>query len=77
MEDREIGELWARFMRQPAPYAVEIALIRKLVNERAAHYVDNPDFYSRHDDGVFEIAHAEALREYNIDPATWKEYNEE
>ena len=46
-------------------------LIHKLVEERVSHYVDNPDFYSRHDNDIYDIALVEALRDFGIKEEEW------
>jgi len=77
--DKEVGELWRRtqdHLTWPEPLAIEhdvIALIRKLVEERAGleHLVNIPE-------GEFPIADwsrarriEKALADFGIDPATW------
>ena len=81
MTDKEVGELWRHIRAdlycedQLCKYGTAakfcFALIRKLVDERTDHYIDNPDFYSRHDDDISEIALAQALADFAIDPKTY------
>ena len=71
MTDKEVGELWRHIRAdlycedQLCKYGTAakfcFALIRKLVEERTDHYIDNPS----------EIALAQALADFGIDPKTW------
>jgi hypothetical protein len=72
MTDKEVGELWQSALRYPAVYPYVQALIRKLVEERAAGIfwsksVVNPKFSNLPD------CQRQALRDFGIDPATYKE----
>jgi hypothetical protein len=72
MTDEEVGELWRKGISSHAhrPCLQErLALIRKLVEERARVYDNGDD--SRDDYHRWHIEHT--LRDFGIDPATWKE----
>jgi hypothetical protein len=66
MEDSEVGELWRRarkgLLASGKDEYVTEKLIRKLVEERAQRLAPGPHFQ-----GFIP----QALREFNIDPATW------
>ena len=71
MTDREVGELWLKHCSTPDLriwFWDTTALIRKLVGDRTRwkEYVTDRQC-------VGPCALAEALRDFGIDPTTWKE----
>lgn len=81
MEDKEVGELWrlANDMYVPDEFLDAeqnrriMALIRKLVEERAAHlFVVMQDRYEMQYGPQRDACLEVALRDFCIDPETWK-----
>jgi len=72
MNDKEVGELW--LSAKPGDHI--FALIRKLVDERYELYIqlwkEAYKDYSPYEKGQ-ELALADALQSFGIDPASWKE----
>jgi hypothetical protein len=68
MTDKEVGELWREVTTRNIdqwPYQKFVALIRKLVEERAKWLGWLPNDVDRSD------ALASALRDFGIDPDSW------
>jgi len=77
MTDKEVGELWQAIQDEPNYYhRTEARLIRKLVEERYELYIqlwkEAYKDYSPYEKGQ-ELALADALQSFGIDPASWKE----
>ena len=76
MDDKEVGELWSALHKPQTGLmdddrALMIELIRKLVEERAfSRYKGSRFDWS--DEGRKKFM-AKGLRDFDIDPATWKE----
>lgn len=70
MDDKEVGELWHKYQPWSGLHGIELqsakdncALIRKLVDERAAR------LYERAPSVPYSVL--PAPRDFGIDPATW------
>jgi hypothetical protein len=65
MSDQEVGELWRAAMKRPSNNSVLIALIRKLVEERARWHEEK---------GLSDLIspRKRALHDFDIPESEWK-----
>jgi len=76
MEDKEVGELWAEAQTKQFGWASRqdvMELIRKLVEERAIAYQNHDREAPMYQDRIFPKYIGLALRDFVINPETWKE----
>ena len=79
MTDKEVGELWRKIVEDCGPFdgcanhGDQIALIRKLVEERAAQWFAEIKLtQDSKDDTDWDIAKSKALADFGIKPEDWK-----